>query len=285
MKTSAESGRYLFKFYYIGEKKFFGSQRQKHHLTIEDCLIKALKKRAYIKDARTSNFEVASRTDRLVSARGAAFSFISKKKPILMELNSILPKEIGIWAYAKVDLNFISRYNAVYRHYKYIVKQPLDIINKNHIINIELMNKACKELEGIHNFSNFSKRTEEETRYNREIISINLNINRNFIIFDFISKAFLRQQVRRMVKKILEVGLGEITYENFLDLFDASKNISYEPADASGLILWDVKFDDSIIFKIDPKSIERMNNFFRSQEIEYGHTFQLFNLLQQNDFR
>jgi tRNA U38,U39,U40 pseudouridine synthase TruA len=88
-----------------------------------------------------------------------------------------------------------------------------------------------------------------------------------------------------MVKKILEVGLGEITYEDFLDLFDASKNISYEPADASGLILWDVKFDDSIIFKIDPKSIERMNNFFRSQEIEYGHTFQLFNLLQQNDFR
>ena len=45
MKNPMKNQRYLFKFYYIGKQRFFGSQRQNHLLTIERCLINALKEK------------------------------------------------------------------------------------------------------------------------------------------------------------------------------------------------------------------------------------------------
>jgi len=105
----------------------------------------------------------------------------------------------------------------------------------------------------------------------------------DYIIFDFKSRAFLRQQVRRMVKKILELGAGEINYEEFLQLFDDSVENSYQPADPKGLILWDIKYDDNIKFKVDLKSRKRLNNYFLIQEIRYAHKQQLFRIFQQNN--
>ena len=69
-----ERQRYLFKLYYIGSKKFYGSQRQTEFLTVESCLLNALLEKEYISGVKNSGFEMASRTDKLVSARGACFS-------------------------------------------------------------------------------------------------------------------------------------------------------------------------------------------------------------------
>ncbi|TFG01471.1 MAG: tRNA pseudouridine(38-40) synthase TruA [Promethearchaeota archaeon] len=280
-----ESRRYLLKFYYIGRKKFHGSQRQKNLLTIEECLINALNEKKYIKDVKTSGFEVASRTDRFVSARAAAFSFITTKKPILMEINSELPKEIGIWACSKVKIDFLSRFNAIYRHYKYIIPEPLDNIQKNSkVFDLNLIRKACKQLEGKHDFINFSKPGKEEEKTVRDMDSVKVSINNDFLVFDFKSRAFLRQQIRRMVKKILELGKGEIEYDDFLKLFDVSKQFLYQPADPSGLILWDIKFDDNIKFEVDIKSKKRMETYFLNQELKFGLKKQLFRILQGDDF-
>ncbi len=284
MRNLLEPQRYLFKFYYFGTEKFHGSQRQKKHMTIEQCLLEALVNKKYFKNAKLSGFEVASRTDKLVSARGAVFSFISLKKPILMEINSMLPNEIGIWAYTKVDKDFSSRFNATYRHYKYIVPLPIKLLERDFTINIEIMHRACKQLMGRHDFINFTKREKVIKTTIRDIISASFSISNEYLIFDFKSKAFLRQQIRRMVKKILELGTGIINYSDFLDLFDPLKDISYQPADPSGLILWDIKFNDEIKFKIDPKSAERMMKYFLNQKLKFGHKYQLFKILHQNDF-
>ena len=279
-----ESRRYLFKFYYIGRKKFHGSQRQKNLLTIEDCLINALNEKNYIKDAKSSGFEAASRTDRFVSARAAAFSFITTKKPILMEIHLELPKEKGIWACAEVNIDFLSRFNAIYRHYKYIVPESLGYIQKNSNVDLNLIRKACKELEGQHDFLNFSKPGKEEVKTVRNMDSVKMTINNDFLVFNFKSKAFLRQQIRRMVKKILELGKGEIEYEDFLELFDPTKEISYQPADPSGLILWDIRFDDNIKFEVNIKSKKRMETYFLNQELKFGLKTQLFKVLYQSIF-
>jgi len=114
--------------------------------------------------------------------------------------------------------------------------------------------------------------------------SVSLSVLNDYIVFDFKSRAFLRQQVRRMVRKILELGIGDINYEQFLKLFDDSIEMSYQPADPKGLILWDVKYDDIIKFKIDLKSKERLNHYFLIQENRYAHKQQLFRILQQNNF-
>jgi tRNA pseudouridine38-40 synthase len=272
-----EDQRYLFKFYYIGSKKYYGSQRQHDLLTIEDILIRILQERGYIIDVKTSNFEVASRTDRLVSARGAVFSITTNKKPILMEINSGLPKDIGIWCFANVPIDFSPRYNAILRHYRYIVPQRLSTLTVEYGIDITIIQKACKELEGNHDFINFSKVSKDSNEKTlRTMNSVDVLTKNNYLIFDFKSKGFLRQQIRRMVKKLLELGKGEINLNEFLSLFDTIKTVSFQPADPKGLLLWDIHYDKSITLIHDQKSKERMIIYFKKQKEIYGVKHQLF---------
>lgn len=282
MKILLKPQKFLLKFYYIGKKRFYGSQRQNNYLTIEEILLKALLEKKYINNRKSSKFDVSSRTDRFVSARGAAFSFISEKKPILMEINSCLPSEIGIWAYTPVNINFSSRFNAFYRHYKYIVPQSIKNLEEHHGLNMQIMDKACKELEGEHNFKNFSKKEKIPVKTIREVLAVKMKIYNGYLVFDFISKAFLRQQVRRMVKKILELGQGKINFDEFKELFCSTKEFSYQPADPNGLILWDINYGNKICFNIDFKSKERMQQFFFNQKIEYGHKYNKYKILLQD---
>lgn len=279
-----EKRRYLFKLYYIGKSKYHGSQRQPNFLTIEDCLLDALLEKKYIESIKESGFEFASRTDRYVSARGACFTCIIEKKPILMEINSALPKEIGIWAYAKVPMQFLSRYNAVLRHYLYLVLNPYSYLQNCSSIDVELMKKACKVLEGKHDFINFSKREKFEVKSIRDMESATLTFVDDYLLFQFKSQAFLRQQVRRMVRKLLELGLGEISFTDFIQLFDPTREWSYQPANAKGLILWDIVYSEEITFIEDKKSKERMEAFFLKEKLSIEHKAQLFRLLQHNDF-
>lgn len=282
IKTMAEN-RYLFKLYYIGKSKYYGSQRQPKLLTIEDCLLNALLEKNYIISIKESGFEAASRTDRFVSARGACFTCIMKKEPILMEINSALPDEIGIWAYSKVPMDYLSRYNAILRHYLYVVPIPLSNLQNIGTLDIDSMHKACSAIEGQHDFINFSKRGKSEVKSIRDMGTANLSIKNDYLIFQFKSRAFLRQQVRRMVKKILELGRGEITYTDFLQLFDPSQVFSYQPVYAKGLILWDIVYNSRIELYEDLKSKERMESFFLKQKLFYKHQYQLFRFMQHGD--
>ncbi len=271
--------------YYTGKQIYHGSQRQSDVLTIEDQLIEILIKRNYIDDLERAEFEFASRTDRYVSARGAVFSIIPKKKPILMEINSFLPGEMGLWASCPVPINYSPRYNAVSRHYRYILPEPLDYLISKYNFNIDIVKKACSHLEGIHNFQNFSKRDNSIENTLRELNSVNIKISNNTVFIDFISKAFLRQQIRRMIKKLMDLGKNEINFEEFLNLFDNKEFVSYEPANPNGLILWDIQYDSNIKFQINKKSVERMQNYFLAQKQKNWLKFKLFSCLQEDDLR
>ncbi len=275
--------RYFFKFYYIGSKKYHGSQRQPDYLTVEECLLNALKERNYINDDKKSGFEVASRTDKYVSARGSTFSCVTEKKPILMEINTALPKNIGIWGYSAVPQDFFSRYNAFFRHYKYIVPYSSNFRRNITSNNLSQMIKACKTFEGRHDFRNFFKRENDNEKTIRDIMLASLRLDGDFLIFDFKSRAFLRQQIRRMVAKIFELGLEIITFEEFVNLFNPSRTYSYQPADPLGLILWDINYGKKVEFTVDARSKERMNKFFLLQEIKFSTKQKLFSLLQQNN--
>ncbi|MHA1688648.1 MAG: tRNA pseudouridine synthase A [Promethearchaeota archaeon] len=278
--------KYLIRFYYIGKKKYHGSQRQAHDvLTIEQCLIEALIKRNYIHELRSAEFELASRTDRGVSARAACFSFISMRRPILMELNSVLPPSIGLYSFCEVPKNFSSRHDAIMRHYKYIVPISLSILKKENDLNLDMMRQACNALKGRHDFVNFHKWGNEKVITLRDLEVASMEVINDFIIFDFQSRGFLRQQIRRMVKKILEVGMGLIKFDDFLELFNSEKKISYQPADPEGLILWDILYDPEFKFQQDSKSVERMKRYFRIHSLKYQHRALLFSLLEQSNAR
>jgi len=64
-------------------------------------------------------------------------------------INRMLPVDIRVLAWSPIKSSFNARYNCSYRKYNYFfTKQDLDI---------ELMQKACKKLEGTHDFRNFCK--------------------------------------------------------------------------------------------------------------------------------
>jgi tRNA pseudouridine38-40 synthase len=276
--------RYLFKIYYISKSKYYGSQRQHEFLTIEECILNALLEKGYVTNIEDSGFEAASRTDRYVSARGAFFTCILKKEPILMEINSSLPFEIGVWASTQVPLDFLSRFNAIQRHYLYILPTPLSTLQKTGPLNIDIMHEACRQLEGRHDFTNFSKKDKEAKTTVRDMDYARFSIKQDFLIFQFKSRAFLRQQVRRMVAMILGLGKGEIDYDYFIDLFNSEKTFSYQPADPKGLVLWNIIYGNDIKLKVDQKSKERMENYFLKEEILFSFKYKLFSILQHHDF-
>jgi tRNA pseudouridine38-40 synthase len=247
-------------------------------------LIDVLKKTKYIEDIESSEFQVASRTDRYVSARSSVFSIIAEKEPILMEINSFLPREIGVWAIAEVPMDANPRYDAILRWYRYISRYPLDYLKELNF-DLKIIKKGCKKFEGIHNFKNFSKAYKKKQRYVREIKKSSLTIQNNYLIFDFKSRGFLRQQIRRMVAKLLELGKGEISYRDFLNLFDSKNIYSYKPAEPRGLILWDIIYPDNIDknFNEDTKSVQRMEEYFLKKKLESGLKFQLYSILQHNN--
>lgn len=274
--------RFFFKYYYIALDKYYGSQRQKNLLTIEDRVIKTLQKRGYITDPQTSNFESASRTDRYVSARGAVFSIDSLKDPILMEINAHLPNEIGVWAYSKVPDNYSPRYEAQRRHYKYIIPFPFSYLKKNFNFDLEILKKACNQLEGTHDFQNFSKRSSSMDNTVRDMKSINVSIINDSIVIDFKSQAFLWQQIRRITQKLIELGKGEMQYEDFISLLDPSEFKSYQPANPKGLILWEIEYDDKVIeFKIDDKSLKHMKDYFIRRKLESYLQYNFFSLMDE----
>lgn len=277
-----ERRRYLIKFYYIGSGKYFGSQRQIEYETIENYLIGSLLKKKYIEDIKTSGFEVASRTDKFVSARGACFSFLTNKTLTLMEINSMLPRDIGLWAFCEVKENFLSRFNAIYRFYKYIFLVP-EKKEGSYPYNLKLMKEACKILEGHHDFHNFSKREKKSIKTTRDMLLSNFEKDGKFLIFNFKSQAFLRQQIRRMVAKLLEVGKEVIDLEGFIHLFNTNEYISYQPADPEGLILWDIYYGENVHFTIDVKSYERMLQYFSKKCYMYNLKQKLFEILQHDD--
>ncbi|MFX1479193.1 MAG: tRNA pseudouridine synthase A [Promethearchaeota archaeon] len=279
-----EKHKFLFKVYYIGKMKYYGSQRQGEFLTIEECILNALLEKGYVTKIEDSGFEAASRTDRYVSARGAFFTCIVEKKPILMEINSSLPFEIGVWAFSQVPSDFLSRFNAIQRHYLYIVPTPLSTLENICSLDINIMRDACRRLEGRHDFTNFSKRDADAKTTVRDMDFADFSIKEDFLIFQFKSRAFLRQQVRRMVAIILGLGMGEISYDYFIDLFDPSKSFSYQPANPKGLILWDIIYGDDVTLKEDQKSKDRMVDYFLRKETRFSFKHKLFSILQHDDF-
>jgi len=276
----SKPNRYFIKYYYIGSNRIYGSQRQPNLLTVEDILIQALIEKEYIEDVRSSQYEVASRTDKLVSARGAVFSFLTTKEPTLMEMNTALPKKVGVWAYCKVPNDFLSRYNAETRHYKYVYPEPVSLMKKEGNLNLDKLFSACKLLEGRHNFKNFHKRGKKETKTIRDLDEVNFIMEDDYLIFNFKSRAFLRQQIRRMTRKLIQIAKERIEIHDLNLLLESDDYISYKPADPLGLILWDIIYGENVIFKEDPKSKDRMNSFFKQKEKKYGLKRKLFNVLQ-----
>ena len=220
-----------FKLGYLGGG-YHGFQLQPDVLTVQSVVKEALRGLAL----NDGSFCYAGRTDRGVNALGQVIDFfIDPKKEYLAVprvVNSRLPTDVWAWAWAVVPENFSARHAALWREYRYVLpKDGLDF---------DLMQEACRELLGVHDFRNLSSEKRRPTT--RDLMKLDLSEQSESIILDVRSDGFLWNMVRKIVTVLETVGSGKRDLEWVSDLLDSRINQGVAAAPPEGLILMDVGY-------------------------------------------
>ena len=239
---------------YIGTD-FHGFQRQPNFKTVEGELIDALKNANLIDNPKDSGYTIAGRTDKGVHALGNVISFRTEEEVIINQINALLPKSIQILAKAGVRFGFKPRF-AKSRHYRYI------IVNKDHL-DLDKIKDASKIIQGTHDFSNFSKRSERNPI--RTIDSIEVKVDNNLLIIDVVGESFLWNMVRKVATVLFLVGTDELSINKLQTFFDPLITASITPMPPEGLILMDTIYN-GVVFKYDEYA---KNKFLLALKEEY----------------
>ena len=232
---------------------FVGWQIQKNGFSVQEAiqktLIKTLKQKIILHGS--------GRTDSGVHAIAQSAHFTTKVKIkdkflFLNTVNFFLNKiKISILKLNSKKQNFHARYNAKKRLYKYVIINriaPLSLdVNKawhvKSILNIELIKKAAKLLEGTKNFSTYRSSScgaESPIKTLDKVAAIKRGSK---IFVTFKSKSFLQQQVRSMVGCLKLVGEKKWSLKKFKYVMNSQKRANCAPpAPARGLYLLKVSY-------------------------------------------
>ena len=243
---------YLIKVEYEGTY-FVGWQSQKNGKSIQDEIEKVLKKILKTKIRITG----AGRTDKGVHAFSQYASFkverkIENKKVFLASANYFLKnKLISILDVRKKTNNFHARHSAKLRTSEYLIanRQGSLSINKNrawHVkkkINLNLLKKGAKLLEGTHNFSTFRAASCSAKSPIRKMNIIKIGKLNDIIKIRFSSQSFLQNQVRSMVGCLKYLATNKWSIDDFKEAFKSKKRSNCAPpAPACGLYLYKIKY-------------------------------------------
>ena len=243
---------YLLKIEYDGTK-FVGWQSQKNGKSIQDSIEKALKK-VLKKNVKLTG---AGRTDKGVHALSQCANFkiekkIENKNVFLNSINFFLKNDlVTILDIKKKTKNFHARYNAKLRTYEYVIinRQGTLSINRNqawHVkkkIDLSLLKKGAKILEGTHDFSTFRAASCSAKSPVKKIVSIRIKKLNNAIKIRFSSKSFLQNQVRSMVGSLKYLSTRKWSLNHFKKAFKSKQRTNCAPpAPACGLYLIKIKY-------------------------------------------
>jgi tRNA pseudouridine38-40 synthase len=262
--------RVAYKFGYFGEK-FFGSQYQPNLRTVEGELFKAFEELGL--DPGISRYRCSSRTDAGVHALGNVFAVdIDSRKCFPRILNSKLPEDITVWAWAKVDDEFDPRKDAIARVYSYVMMKSG--------VDVSVMRKAASLIEGTHDFSNFTKKFAESPSNIRTLKSVDVRIDDRFITIEIEGNAFTWNMVRNIATALELVGKGVRDLTWLESMLDPEKYFErMEPSPPYGLILKDVKYAD-INWEIDEYAWNMFKGKLESRESYHGTLYKAFSIMK-----
>ena len=247
--TEGPRGRRLALLLEYDGSRYGGSQLQKRVPTIQGELETALERltQEHIRVA------LAGRTDAGVHAAGqvAAFTTTSTLETHVFQrgLNALLPQEIAVRRAIEAPEAFDPRRHASSRTYRYTIyitgtRSPLRRAYAWQVIeslDVATMRDAAAQLVGEHDFAAFSRR--EGVRTVRCVRRADVERRDAFVTVELEANAFLRQQMRRTVGALVEVGRGRLTITEFGDLLRRAEPNSAGPlAPAHGLCLLRVAY-------------------------------------------
>ncbi|MCS6773053.1 MAG: tRNA pseudouridine(38-40) synthase TruA [Anaerolineae bacterium] len=212
---------------------FAGFQRQANARTVQGEIEAALRR---LLD-REVTLLAAGRTDAGVHAMGQviAFSVEGWRHPLetlMRALNATLPEDIAVRSIQPSPPGFHPRYSALSRMYEYTayvdpVRRPLQRRNAWHLehpVDLARMNAAAAILVGEHDFAAFGQPPsgdDEETTVRRVLRAEWRAGDEGEVRFCIEANAFLYKMVRRIVRALVNVGLGKSQPEEVRSLLDS----------------------------------------------------------------
>ncbi len=233
--------------------RYHGWQVQLNGITIQEVLQNCLKKitgeeRPVIGSGRTDAGVHAE-------AQAAHFETISKMtaQQFLMAFNSLLPHDIVIKQVDEVPDTFHAQRSAKRKIYRYTIlnRQYPSALQHNRCLfiqyhlNIEAMRQAKTYLEGKHDFTAFRASNCEARNPVREINSIDIEQDGDFIIIHCDGNGFLKYMVRNIVGTLVQVGRNKIKPEQIKTILESRDRKNAGPtARPYGLCLVKVFYDE-----------------------------------------
>lgn len=242
--------RYKMIFSYDGTL-FNGYQIQPNKRTVQEELEKAA---TFINAKKKTSIIASGRTDKGVHAEGQVAHFdldiIITDYKLKRAFNSLLPKDIHVIEVLKVSPDFHARFMTTSKKYVYKMNigeyNPLErnyVYQYNKKIDIESMKKAIILFEGKHDFRAFVSSEDKRQNTIRTIIKTNINVQNEYITFEFVADGFMKYQVRNMVGLLIEIGSGKKHIKDVSRiLLRKDRKESIKTAPAEGLYLKKVNY-------------------------------------------
>lgn len=197
---------------------YAGWQYQPNGLAIQQVMEEALAK---ILGAPVRLYS-SGRTDAGVHAEGMVAAFRTDREIPLSAfsdgLNSLLPPDIAVRTAEEAPPEFDPRRDAKGKHYRYNIlntlrRSPLCRLYAWHLrgdLDLEAMREAARQMTGEKDFAAFRTSGCAARTTVRNVFSVDVIREGEFIRIDVKGSGFLRNMVRIMVGTLVEVGRGKI---------------------------------------------------------------------------
>ncbi len=237
--------------------RYYGWEHQPGvELTIQGKIETVLARMTDLPEGEVPEVISAGRTDAGVHAEGMiANVFLDtdlSETAIRDYLNRYLPEDICVKEVAKAGDRFHARYNATGKTYRYTcyIGRTKPVFDRKYVWeleevpDLEAMKAAAALLVGEHDFASFCGNAKMKKSTVREVYSIDIRREGDYLTFTYKGSGFLQYMVRILTGTLLEVGLGKRSPGSMADLLDArDRKLAGATAPAKGLKLMEVYYN------------------------------------------
>jgi tRNA pseudouridine38-40 synthase len=224
--------------------KFHGWQKQPNLKTVQSALESVIKTvlGADIEGGPViSAINASGRTDSGVHARGQVCNFRVDREIDLHRfkhsISSLMKGELSVLEASYVPDEFNSCKDALSKQYTYTIlyrvsPAVLDYGRAWHIgreLNIEMIKKEAKYLEGVHDFQSLRASNCAARTSIKQIFSSELIVEPPFLKYVVVGKGFLKQMVRNIVGTLVDLS------DNKLDVKSMEELLSFKDRQKAGI--------------------------------------------------
>ena len=198
----------------------------------------------------------AGRTDAGVHARGmVAHSELPDMmtiRKLTMAINATTPKDIAVRDVRLVPDDFHARHSASSRTYRYTIKHERTALDRNFVwaihrsVDRTIIERITAELIGEHDFTSFSKRTNDVDHYRCIVQHASWDFRGTTFALTLRANRFVRGMVRALVGAIVQTGQGVLSEEGFKSLLHSPREVARAKylAPPHGLVLEAVEYPE-----------------------------------------